>query len=210
MADSIESFVEKLHKEGVEAGQAQAEKIAAEAREQADQILADAKKQAEHVLAEARNQAEQTLAHGRSELELAARDVFGKLRQTVTDAVSEVLRRSTAEALRDEKFLAGVIRDVVVEYARKDADRVWPIEIRLDGEKADAVMESVMAALGGQAGQAEGRVDWKGKLESAGFEYKVSGAVVEVTAESIAAVLGEMIAPRLRELIDKAVAEQAK
>jgi len=210
MAESIESFVEKLQKEGVEAGQAEAEKIAAEARAQADQVLADAKKQAEHVLAEARNEAEQTLAHGQNELELAARDVFGKLRQTISNAVGEVLRRSAAEALRDEKFLADLVRDVVVEYARKDADKVWPIEIRLDGDKADAVMRSVMAALGAEAGKGKGHVDWKGKLETAGFEYKVSGAVVEVTAESVAAVVGEMIAPRLRELIDKAAAEQPK
>ncbi len=209
MADTIESFVEKLHKDGVEAGRAEAQKLLDQAKAQAEQVVADAKGQAERILADARGQAAQTVEHGRNELDLAARDVFGRLRQTITDAVGEVLRRSAADALKDEEFLVSLLHDVVVEYARKDAEGTWPIEIRLDEAKADGVIQSLLDKLAGEGG-AEPRVDLKGKLKSAGFEYAVSGGVVEVTAESIAGVLGEIIAPRLRELIDRAAAGEGE
>jgi V/A-type H+-transporting ATPase subunit E len=203
MADSIESFVGKLQKDGVEAGKAEAARLVADAEAQGESIVADARKQAEGIIADAQAEARRSLEQGRSELGLAARDVFGRLRKQIAEAIGEVLRVAAGQALADEQFLAGLLHDVVVEYAGKDAEGAWPIEVRISDEVAEKVIDAAVRALADE-GKGEGGLSLSGRLKSAGFEYAVSGGVVEVTDESIAAALGEMIAPKLRELIDKA------
>jgi hypothetical protein len=49
-------------------------------------------------------------------------------------------------------------------------------------------------------------IDLQGVLKQAGFEYNATGATVEVTEESVVAVLAELVGPRLREIIDQAAA----
>ncbi len=211
MAETIESFVEKLQQQGVEAGRAQAEKILQDAKARAETVVGDARKEADRILADAHRQARRALEQGRTELELAARDLFGRLRQRIAGAVEEVLRRSAAESLADEKFLSQVLHDVIVQYAQKDAEGDWPIEVRIDAEISEKVLDAALKAVagrGGKGGKGKSRVDLKKDLQAAGFEYSVSGGVVEVTAESVAEALGEMIAPRLRELVDKAAARE--
>ena len=53
-------------------------------------------------------------------------------------------------------------------------------------------------------------VDLRGALESAGFEYKVSGGTVEITPESMVATLSEIVTPELRGLIASAEAGASK
>jgi len=202
MADTIESFVDKLQKDGVEAGKTEAAKLVADAKAEGERIVADARKQADGIVADAKAEAGRTLEQGRSELELAARDVFGRLRKQIAEAIGEVLRRGAAGALDNEQFLAGLLHDVVVEYAHKDAEGDWPIEVRISADVTEKVIDSAVKALADE-GKGEGALSLSGRLKSAGFEYTVSGGVVEVTDESIADALGEMIAPKLRELIDK-------
>ena len=57
MTQTIESFVEKLHAEGVHAGQEAAEKLRSEARAEAERVVAEAKAEAEKLLAEAKAKA---------------------------------------------------------------------------------------------------------------------------------------------------------
>ena len=206
MADSIESFVERLQKEGVEAGRAEAAKIVAEARAQAEKILAQAQSQAQKIVAEAQSQAEKAQQQGRSELQMASRDVLLRLRQTVAAVLERLLVQAAGEALDDEQFLAGLVHDVVVEYARQDAAGKRPLEVRVSDEKVEALTKWALGRLAG--GGDKPQVDLKGGLQSAGFEYSVSGGTVEVTPESIAEVLSGMVSDRLRELLEQAASEK--
>jgi len=207
MADTIESFVEKLQQEGVAAGRTEADKLLADARAQAEKALAAAAAQAEKILADARTQAEQTVQRGREELQLAARDVMGRLKEAVASAVGAALAKGAADALRDKDFLASLIRDVVGQFAAQDAKGVWPIEVRVSDEMLKALSERALADAAGRDDGAS-RVSLSGQLQAAGFEYDAAGGTVEVTGESIAAVLCEMIAPRLREMIDASAGGQ--
>ena len=206
MADSIESFVERLQKEGVEAGRAEAAKIVAEARAQAEKVLADAQAQAEKLLAEARSEAEKTLQQGQTELQMAARDVLLKLRETVAAVLERLFVQAAGEALDDGQFLASLLHDVVVEYAKLDAAGQRPLEVRVSEEKVEALTRWALNRLAG--GGDKPRVDLKGELQSAGFEYTVSGGTVEVTPESIAEVLSGMVSDRLREMIERAASDE--
>ena len=62
-------------------------------------------------------------------------------------------------------------------------------------------------ALPGCARETGMTIDLQGTLEAAGFEYTLSGATVEVTLRSVTESICELVGPRLREIIDKAVGD---
>lgn len=209
MAESIESFVAKLQAEGVDAGKAEAARMLEEAKADAEKIIADARDAAEKTAADAQEQAARTAAQGRAELKMAARDVVLRLRETITSTLEVVFREGAAEALGNDEFLASLLHDVAQEYAKQDAVHDWPVEIRVSDEKLHQATQWAIREMTGDDGSDwRSRIDLRGGLKSAGFEYATSGGTVEVTPESVAAVLAEMTTPRLREMLDQAAADK--
>ncbi len=200
MSDTIESFVEKLQKDGIDAGKSEATKILDDARAEAEKIIAEAKTQAEDITSDANAEAEKTVKQGKDELQLACRDTLLSLHEAVMRSISTMLEQAAQTQLKDKDFLANLIREVVVQYAGKDARGDRPVEIKVSDEMLDAVSAW---AVGGTSGT-DSNVGITAGMKSAGFEYASSGGTVEVTAESVANVISEMVSPKLREMITKA------
>ncbi len=202
MAETIESFVQKLQEEGVQAGREQAQKLLDEAGAEAEGIVADAKRRAEEIIADAKAQAETNLKRGKDELSLASRDVLLRLRETVVETLEGLLKSSSREKLRDEEFFVRLLHDVAVQYAEKDAAHERPVVISVDEDMLEAATRWAVQEMTQEGGDDwRSRIDLKGRLKTAGFEYSAADGTIEVTPESISAVLGEMISPRLREII---------
>ena len=68
--EKIQELTEKLYREGVEKGQAEASRIIEEAKQQASQILAEAREQAQGIEAQAQKKAAELNANTKSELKL--------------------------------------------------------------------------------------------------------------------------------------------
>ena len=198
MSETIESFVEKLQKDGIDAGQTEANKLLDDARAEAEKIIAEAKSQAEDITSDARAEAEKTVKQGKDELQLACRDTLLKLHEAVMRSIGAMLKQATQTQLKDKDFLANLVREVVVQYAGKDARGDRPVEIKVSDEMLDAVSAWATSEASGT------NVAITAGMKSAGFEYASSGGTVEVTAESVANVISEMVSPRLREMITKA------
>jgi len=209
MGESIESFVAKLQAEGVEAGKQAAEKLRAEAKQQAETIVAEARAQAEKIIADANKQAEEILTRSTDELALAARDVVLRLREALQRALEAVLRTAAREHLVNSEFLAKTLHDLVLMYAKADIDRNDNMRINVSPELQGELANWAINEIGRKAQEAGMHIDLKGELQTAGFEYSIAGATVEVTPESVAGAISELVAPRLRELIDAAVRDEA-
>jgi len=229
MVDTIESFVEKLQEEGVRAGQANAEKIVAEAQRQAQQIVEKAQSQAQQTLTDTQRQAEATLAKAQTELHLATRDTVLHLRDVLTQCLRAVLVGPVEQKLNDAGFLGELLAEAVRQYAQADGEGRGEMEIHvrpeLHGKLAEwaisqlhqaAQTPSVSVGLKGTLAQAAGGeqnpaehqglgIDLKGTLQQAGFEYKVDGGTVEVTVDSVVELLAGMVGPRLREILIEAM-----
>ncbi|MFP3937360.1 MAG: hypothetical protein ACLFVW_03385 [Phycisphaerae bacterium] len=206
MAETIESFVQKLQQDGVEAGQAEAEKIRAEARDEADRIVADATSRAESIVEQANQQAEDRRRKTETELALAARDSVHRLREALNRGMKAVVARGVGQKLSDVEFLGEVLHELIVMYAQSDIDRKEGIEINLPPETRDKLVQWALNEIGQDALDAMHiGVDLKGKLKTVGFEYTVSGGTVEVTRESVVETLAEMISPELQRLLAEAV-----
>jgi V/A-type H+-transporting ATPase subunit E len=204
MAETIETFVQKLQTEGVQAGKQEASRLTNAAQTEADRILADAKEQAEKILADAQAESHRMAERQRSELDLALRDAVLRFRKGVNQAIASLLDAKTSEVMSDEKFLVSLIHDVVVQYAQADAGQT--VTVNVNPKAMDAVADWAMKYVGhGKSDGDHGRVDLRGNLRSVGFEYSVSESTVEVTVDSIVEVLKGNMSPRLRETLDRAL-----
>lgn len=200
MTDTIESFISRLQAEGIQAGQAEARKVLEQAQAHAQQTLEQARAEADRIKADAQAQAQTTLQRGRSELELAARDVKLKLQATLSEALRALLASATEKPLADETFLRQLVQEIVTQYAKSDVSGIAVnVAPQMQQPLAHWAKSNLAAGLGGH-----GQVDVKGTLRSAGFEYTVKDATVEVTPESVTESLAGLVSPELREMLRKA------
>lgn len=207
MAETIESFVAKLQQEGVQAGQQAADKIKGDALAQAQQITTQAKAQAEKIIADANAEAQKILARSRSELELAARDVILKLRQSLEAILKAVLQAEVAKPLQDSQFLCKVLHDLAVAYAQADIERNETIVLNVAEKMHKDVCDWALKEIAARGREPSSHLDIKGTLKDAGFEYNLSGATIEVTTDSVTSALFDLVSPRLREVIRAAAGE---
>jgi vacuolar-type H+-ATPase subunit H len=207
MAETIEAFVAKLRQEGVEAGREAAEKHLAKARQEADAILADARAQARKILSDAQAQAEASQAKARTDLELAARDITLRLRDSLSRAVRQVLAAGAREQLADPEFLGGLLREIVLEYVEADIAKKSSFRITVTPEMRERLAQWALARLR-QPELAGVSIDLKGTLAQDGFEYRAEGAGIEVTVDSVVEALSELVNPALREMLSHAMSQE--
>jgi len=204
MPANIESFVKTLEAEGVEAGKKAAGKIEAEAKEQAAAVIAEAKKEAEEIAAEAQTQAEKIRARMKSSLELATRDAISLLREKLGQQLKILLEVNVEKALNDEEVLSHVLREVIPLYAKAAEGKTLATEINISKDLKSRLLENAIRELARSLRNQNVQVDHGYTLAKAGFEYKIEGSTIEVSTESVTALLSEMIDPELQQFLEKA------
>jgi len=203
MPTNIESFVKTLESEGVDAGKKAAKKIEVEARENAGKIIAEAKEKAEKIIADAQTEAEKVQARMNSSLELATRDAILMLREKLSEQLKTVLNFNTEKALNNQETLAQVVREVIPIYAKADADNKLAAEVNVSQELKGGLLEGALGELAASLRNQNVELNVNYGLAKAGFEYKIEGSTVEVSTESVTALLAEMIDPELQKFLEK-------
>ena len=204
MPTNIESFVKTLESEGIDAGKKAAQKIEAEAKSQADKIIAEGKAKAEQIISQANTEAQKIKARMDSSLELAARDAVFMLREKLSGQIKNLLSLNVEKALGNEETLANVLREVIPAYAKADMEETQTAEINISSNLKTKLVESVLKSLQSSLKEKNAEIDAKFNLAKAGFEYKIEGSTVEVSTESVTALLAEMIDPDLRKFLENA------
>jgi len=208
MPETIESFVKKLQAEGVDAGREAADRIINDARREATKIIADANDEAAKIVSRAETEADKQLARGKSELELAARDAVLKLRVALNRALEAMLARRIEEKLSDPDYLEEMIREVITAYAKADAGRRNLHEINMSREMREKLNHNVLQEFFWNINDKQDTIAIRATIAKAGFEYKINGATVEVSPDSVSNLLSEMVSPALQEIIDSSVSKQ--
>lgn len=104
--EKIQELTEKLLREGVEKGQAEADRIIGEARQQADQILQDARQQGQEIIAQAQKKAGETAANTRSELKMYAGQAMSALKSEIANVLTDgVVKEAVASLAANPDFL---------------------------------------------------------------------------------------------------------
>ncbi len=206
MVQNIETFIDRLRADGVEAGREAAEKIRAEAEQRAAEIVRDAEQRAAKIVADAESETERTRDRARADLELAARDTVVRLQQTLSAALHEVIRVAAREKLSDIEFVGMLIRDIVMQYVQSDL-KPATIDVNVSELMRRQLAEWAIQTLHKDVDSDHSRIELHGTLADAGFEYRVGDGTVEITADSVVNILSEMVGAELRQILARALAD---
>ena len=116
MESKIQELAEKLLKDGVEKGNAEAEKIIADANEKAVQIVAAAKAQAEEIEQAAKKNTKSLEENTKSEIRMYAAQALNALKSEVANVVGDkIVKEATAEVTGNKDFM----NEFVLKLAEK-------------------------------------------------------------------------------------------
>ena len=106
MDNKIQELTEKLLKEGVEKGNAEAEKIIAEANEKAAQIIAEAEAKAAEIGVAAKKDAQSLNDNVKSEIKMYAAQALNALKSEVANVVGDkIVKEATADITGNKAFM---------------------------------------------------------------------------------------------------------
>lgn len=106
MNNKIQELTEKLLNEGVEKGNAEAEKIVASANDKAAQIVADAKAKAEEIIATAKKDAKGVEDNTKNEIKMYAAQAVNALKSEIANVVCQkIVSETTAEVVGNKDFM---------------------------------------------------------------------------------------------------------
>ncbi|MBQ8674594.1 MAG: hypothetical protein IJ511_11255 [Bacteroides sp.] len=103
MENKIQELTDKLYREGVEKGNAEAQKLIAKAQEEAQKIVDDARKEAESIVGSARKSASELAENTKSELKLFAGQAVNALKSEVATMVTNQLVEADVKAFAANK-----------------------------------------------------------------------------------------------------------
>ena len=212
-SSGVRSLIDRVKSEGVEAGQAEAERIVNEARARAARIIEDARREAEHQLEHARQQERTEQESGRAALQLAARDAVLRLEEELSREFGRQLRRLVDERLREPRFLERLILELAGRDRPRpdeDAEVLLPREaIRIDQLREespeldrDPVDGFVLAVA--QDVLRDGVVIHESHEVESGIVIRLENGDVEidVTTEAVTELLSRHLLPRFRGLLE--------
>lgn len=131
--ERIQELTEKIRREGVEKGQAEAAQIIAKAQEEAAKIVADARTQADAISQQAKKAAADLDTNTRSELKLYAGQALNALKSEITNVVTDkIVGQSVSSLAADKNFLGQFAVAIASQWAKNQ-------ELVISSEQADAL-----------------------------------------------------------------------
>lgn len=117
-SSGVDTLIERLRLQGVEAGLEAKERIVAEAEREAERLVGEARDRAGEIVERARAEAESMRASGEDALRVAMRDAVLRMRETLRKRLEEQVRLLVSEQMVDQEFL----RKLILEVARRARD----------------------------------------------------------------------------------------
>ena len=120
--EKIQELTEKIYREGVEKGQAEADRIIGEAKQTAEQIIAEAREQAKAIEAQAQKKAGELDANTKSELKLYTSQALNALKSEIANVLTDKVSKDAAANLAaDKNFLGQFAVTLAGKWAENEA-----------------------------------------------------------------------------------------
>ena len=134
--EKIQELTEKIYREGVEKGQAEADRIIQEAKEQASQIIAEAKKKAAEIEADGKKAVAELENNTKNELKLYTAQSLSALKSEITNVLTaSTVSQAVDKLVTDKDFLCNFTvalagkwvenEPIVIESADADALKAY-------------------------------------------------------------------------------------
>ena len=213
----VQDLINRLHQDGVAAGQSEAERLIADARVQAMTILDEARRESEAILAAARREKENIIEHGHEALRMAKRDVILRVREAFYEDFKVRLRRLVQFTLQDRKFLEQLILEIARRAVPDDSKLhilLPPAEIsenELAAEMVQVQPGSLAAFVLGLTADVlrEGLTFSVSDDPSPGVHVQIveDDVQIELTDQTITPLRLQCLVPRYRAISEKGVGE---
>lgn len=119
--EKIQELTEKIFREGVEKGKAEAERLVEEGRKQAAQIVAEAKEKAAEIEALAQKNAADLDKNTKSELKLYTNQALNALKSEIANVLTDkVVKSSVASLAADKNFLGQFAVALATKWAEDE------------------------------------------------------------------------------------------
>lgn len=123
MHSKIKELTEKIHREGLEKANEEAEKILRETRAEAEKIISDAKKEAEKIRNDARKEAEDFSEKTKSEVRMSQQQALAAFKKDITELIqAEVVKEPVKSSMDDKEFVQKLIETVVKNWKNDSED----------------------------------------------------------------------------------------
>jgi V/A-type H+-transporting ATPase subunit E len=118
-SSGVEALIRRLREEGVDKGQAEAERLLAEARAEADRVLAEAEQEARTLREKIRREAEASRRAAEEALQVAFRDTVLTLKNWLLQRFSDDVERLVSAEMSDREFLQRLILEVAARVRER-------------------------------------------------------------------------------------------
>lgn len=215
-SSGVEQLIERLREQAIDAGQAKAESIVADAQRRAAWLIGEAEQEAKNILKKAQAEADAVQAAGIDALHLAARDALLRLRDTLLGSFSQEVQRAVGEKMADQQFmerlilaLADQVRDKTGLDQRQQLTFLLPEtivgveELRKNPEELQqGELSRLSAAVAGDLLRKGVRFEVGDELKS-GLVIRLedNAMLIDFTDEAVAALLLKHLQPRFRALL---------
>ena len=105
--EKIQELTEKIYREGVEKGKAEADRIVEDAKNKAEQIIAEAREQAKAIEVQAQKKAGELDANTKSELKLYTSQALNALKSEIVNVLTDRVAKDAADSLAADKNFLG-------------------------------------------------------------------------------------------------------
>ena len=195
MSVKLESLIEKIKADGIEAAKKEADGIVAGAKKEADNIVKEAQKQAEAYQKDAEAKAGDYQKNAEKAIQQAGRDTVLALKEKITAMFEQVLLEDVDKAM-GEDFLKELIGRFAETWA-KDED-IEVLVNNVDDKKLEAQLKRSLSK--NVKGSVEIKMDKKIRY---GFRVGKKGESLyyDFTDESILDAMRVFLNPKLAELL---------
>jgi V/A-type H+-transporting ATPase subunit E len=126
MQNKLQELTEKIFKEGISKGNAEAEKIINDSKKQAKDIIDKAKKDADKVINDAKKKSDEIKSSSEAEFRLSSKQAINALKQQITDLINgEIVSTSVKKVFEDKDFIKKLIETSIKNWkpaSNQDAD----------------------------------------------------------------------------------------
>lgn len=215
ISHGVDALIDKLRNDGVAAGQAEAEKLRAEAKAEAARIVAEAKREAEELKKKARTETDNYRAAGEEALNTAMRDAVLTMKAGLTDRFKADVERLVTKEMSDPELLRQMILEVVGR-AGAGANLDGKVSVILPArvatqedikQNADDIQSGKLTkyVLGLTAKMLRENVELHAAddvQEGIRVRAEDQGVVLDLTDKAVASLLMEHLQPRFRAVLE--------
>lgn len=215
-SSGVEQLIDRLREQAVNAGQAKAEDIVANAQKRAAWLIGEAEQEAKHIVKKAQSEAEALKTAGLDALNLAARDTLLRLRDTLLGSFSQEVQRVVGEHMANQAFveqlilaLAGQVRDKTGIDENAKMTIILPEtvigveELRKNPEELQqGALSHLTAAIAGDLLRKGVEFEVSDEIK-AGLRIHLEGSAMQIdfTDEAVSTLLLQHLQPRFRALL---------